>query len=472
MASCHHVVYRDGELTFYVPALFEHSLHYGSSGVHLLMADLLERAETSKKVCSTHYQGHVSCVFWKNHPIGRVCVLGIVMGIKWRWINNEDYVFLFMDDFSSKASQETKFLVCKCLKEMLVGQGLPIGNLVGKRLRIYGEMNIRYGELEVEVVEICDSLTEEIEHWQRSLELVSSLNDPWELNEQVLQGILTQGSSCNIDYEEVTNFTTPVRLKARRDFIEELQVEKYKEELEIVSPYRDASSQEVESLDSGWTIPRVRHVCEDSLSLRETLLVGTQSPVMDAIVEYEADNQSIFACSENQARAKVLKHLLGRPERALTIVEIYQMSQINDIVANISAMKFKRQNLTLVKPLDQLKTETFFKLIGQLVTSGLLTYINRNVVNLSPLKALYAYCTRRLRALVKLQCYLGTIDFDYIRQKLALPTLSQKAIIDTFKETLRVASFDYPRLITGWWIEMSSDNSSLVHLEYNKALVP
>lgn len=472
MGSCHHVAHQEGELIFYVPALFAHGLHNGGSGVPLLMSDLLRCVEESKKVSSIYYSGQVSCIFWKNHPIGRVCVLGVVMGVKWKWINNEDYVFLFMDDFSSQTSHKTKTLVCRCLKDVLLGQGVSINSMVGERFRLYGQMNLCYGELQVEVVEQCDSLTDEIDHWQSSLEQIIELNVPWQLDEQVLQDVLTQGSSCGIEYEGVTNFTTPIRLKARRDFIEELQVEKYKEELEIVSPYREISNQEMDSLSGSSLESSARLPFEDSLARKETLLVGTQSSVVDATVEYVVDDQSISVCNENQARAQVLKHLLSCPDRTISIVELYQMSQIYDLISNISAIRFNRQNIMLVKSLEQLKTETFFRLIDYLVTSGLLKYVNRNVIDLMPLKSLYAYCTKRLRALIKMQCYLGTIEVKIIRQKLSLPSLSQKAIIDTFKEALRVAAYGHPNLFTGWWIEINSEKESAIHLEYKKDIIP
>lgn len=466
MASGHHVVHQNRELSFYVVALFEHGLYYATSAVPMLVSDLLSCVEESKIICSKYYDGHISQLFWKNHPIGRVCVLGVVMGIKYKWIKNEDYVFLFLDDFSSKAASGTTFLICKCLKDVVLNQGLSVHNLVGKRLRFYGEMSLRHGELEIEMIEICTSLEEEIDHWKRSLELVPELNTPWTLSDQLLESIVTQGSSFGIDYEEVTNFTTPVRLRARRDFIEELQVEKYKEELDIVSPYRDYSS---DGTDNNETYPPValpRLSNSDSPAKKDTVLIGTPSSVVDATVEYITNDLSIFGCNEKQARSRVLKHLLEYPESAISIVGLYQMSQINDLVSSIGAITFNRQNLMLVKPFEQLKTEIFFRLIGSLVSSGLLDYINRNVVNLMPLKQLFAYCNKRLRALIKLHYYLARIELGYIRQKLGLPRLSCKAIVETVKETLRETALNYPNTLSGWWIEISAETALLVHLEY------
>lgn len=468
MGSYHHVAYQEGDLTFFVPSLFQHALYYHGEAVPMLITDLLQFLEKSKRVCIKYYQCRVSCLFWNNHPIGRVCVVGTLMGFKWKWINEQDYMFLYVDDFTFSSDVETPLLICKCPKELLMSCGLSAEHLTGKRLRLTGEVDIYHKELSLSDVELCSDLVLEIEHWRLSLVKREALNRPWEMSRQICEQTLTQDSGIladGNDYNEV--LTTPMISRTKQTFVETLLVEEYKEELEIISPYREESQQEGETLDTSSQSSPPRVLIEDSVpqNLESSLLsLETYEGRDDEDIPVD---KSIFTCSEAKARVQVLRYLLVRPDRTVPIVELYQASQINDIITDISTIMFNRQNLVHVKPLELLKTETFFEIVRKLITSGLVTHSNQNVIDYTPLKRLYSYSADRLLVLLKLQCYSGIIYVPETRQKLSLPAISHIAVLEVIKEALRVLVGKFPQVITRWWIEMKGQDSIVVHLEYS-----
>ncbi|QLQ82067.1 hypothetical protein HG537_0G03220 [Torulaspora globosa] len=463
MGGYDHVAYQDRDVTFFVPPLFSHSRYYRGKAVPLLIGDLWQCIEKSRVVCVEYYHYQTSCLFWKNHPIRRVSVLGIVMGFKWKWINEEDYVFLFVDDFSSRPDDQSKLLACKCRKDMLQTYCLSVNQLVGKRLRLSGEIDLYRGELSVDDVELCHDLMTEIEHWELSLAQCKDLNRPWELNRQVCEDTLTQESYAQTGENEGTSaFTTPVKPRNKQEFVEALLVEQYKRELEIVSPYRDGSQCEDEISDDSMNSKSLKFVIESSVQqINEPLLLNPENSQVHS-------DKSISTCSESEARVQVLRYLLSRGNRAVPLLELYQAAEINNIVSDISTIIFNRQNLMLVKPLELLKSETFFEIIRKLVISGLITYTSQNVIDSTPLKSLYKYFTSRLLGLLKLQFYSGTIEIRQVHEKLSLPNVSHKAILEVLKETLRDLVNKHPNAITGWWIEMNGKESIQIHLEYSK----
>ncbi|QLL34946.1 hypothetical protein HG536_0H03210 [Torulaspora globosa] len=468
MGSYDHVAHQEGDLIFFVPPLFLHSRYYRGEVVRLLIGDLWQCIEKSRNVCVEYYQYNASCLFWKNHPIRRLCVLGTVMGFKWKWIDGEDYVFLFVDDFTSRPDDQSKFLACRCRKDLLLSYCLSIEQLTGKRLRLSGKIDVHSGELSVDDIEMCYDLMAEIEHWELCLMQRRDLNRPWELSRQICENTLTQDSWGQVGgNEDITAFATPLKPRNKQDFVEALLIEDYKQELEIVSPYRDASQREDETSDVCLNPKRLNFVIESSVpQTSEPSLLKPESSQGNP--ERNRTDKSIFTCSESEARVQVLKYLLSRPDRAIPVVELYQASQINDIVSDISTIIFNRQNLVLVKPFELLKSETFFEIIRKLVASGLVKYSSQNVIDSTPLKSLYKYFTDRLQGLLKLQLYSGVVEIRQIREKPSLLGVSHKAILEVLKEALRVLVNKNPDAIAGWWIETKEKESIHIHLEYSQ----
>lgn len=467
MGSYQHVAHQEGELTFFVPELFRYGRYFSVVAVPMLIVDLLSCLETSRKVCQSYYKSYVSCLFWKNHPVGKVAVMGLVMGFKRRWIGNEDYVILFVDDFTSKPGGQTDLLACKCHVDLIMKHAPHVEDLEGKRLRISGDISITHQELLADEIEICDSLTNEIEHWQLSLAQREELNRPWVLSREFCQDSHSQDSSGSLDVKDwVTEFTTPTKLHTRQMFIEKLLAEEYKDQLEIVTPHR-YESQEGCAEDGEDSKPSpLRILVEDSVPQNTgASLLSPVSVHEDSEVDCTLD-KSIFKCNETEARKRVLNYLLSQSGRTIPVIELYQAPQVNHILDEISTFSFNRQNLTLVKPIELIKTETFFEIVSYLVTSGLMNYTNQNVIDFNALKKLFEYSTERLLGLFKLQCYSGAIDLASVREKLLLPNVSDKAILEVLKEALRLLVSKYPNVVTEWWMETKTQGSVLINLKY------
>lgn len=469
MEGYEHVAYRDNDIKYFIPWLFKHSLYYNNTRVYVLIADLLYHIEKSRHVCANHYAGRVSCVFWKNHPVEKICVLGCVVGYKWRWINGEDYIFLTIDDCTSLPDNRCSFLVCKCSKANILGYGLQLHDLFGRKLRVYGYVNLRYGEFQIEFLEICDDLTLEIEHWVRALKQREELEVPWEIDQQLLEVYFTQDnkeSGIHNNSSQSSDCATPMQIKHHKNFIEGLQIQNLKDELEITSPYNDSSSMDLRHLrEDSFTSPIKPNNLGVKIEGNKSKKCAPKS-VHDAQYNGGVRIKGVQICNSTRAKKQFLRYLMAYTVRTVSVVELFQIPQINDVINDISMLKFQQQNLVLVKPFEQVKTETFFELIGKLNNVGLLRRINDNFVDAEPLQKLYVYCTKRLLALIKLQCYSGTIDHEHIREKLSLPTLTHRAIVDVFKESLRTLTQKHPQMITSWWIEMNTEKASFVHLEY------
>lgn len=469
MESYDHVAYQDNDIKYFIPWLFKHSLYYNNSRVYVLIADLLDHIEKSRHICANHYAGRISCIFWNNHPIEKICVLGCVVGYKWRLINGEDYIFLTIDDCTSRPDNRYSFLVCKCSKANILGYGLQLHDLFGRKLRVYGYVDLRYGEFQTEFIEICDDLTLEIEHWERALKQREELAVPWEMDQQLLQVYFTQDNNeCDMPTSSSQNSDcmTPIGKNHHKNFIEGLQIENLKDELEIASPYYDSSSVELRQLyDDSFTSPAKPNNLRVSLEDNNSVIEAPKL-VDDAQHNEGVGVKGINIYNSTRARKQLLRYLMAFSVSTISVVELYQISQINDVIDDMSMLKFQQQNLALVKPFEQVKTEIFFEIIGKLNSVGLLKRINDKFIDVQPLQKLYVYCTKRLLALIKLQCYSCTIDHDHICERLSLPRLSHRAVVDVFKESLRTLTQKHPQLIASWWIEMNTGKASFVHLEY------
>lgn len=115
---------------------------------------------------------------------------------------------------------------------------------------------------------------------------------------------------------------------------------------------------------------------------------------------------------------------------------------------------------------QELKFEVLLDQLYKLHYSGLVScQPNNNKVDLRPLKSLYQYSMRRISTLINLQCSTGRIDYDYVRGKLNHPQFTERAIVDIFKESLRVIA-RCQRLLSSWWIDAGNKEFSVIYFKY------
>lgn len=171
--------------------------------------------------------------------------------------------FFQLDDCTSDSSlvgytSDMRFLTCKVKKDSILSWGLNITDLIGLTLHVYGQASLNYQELQVEYLRLCYSLTEEIDHWKITMNMREQLDTPWSLSDFVIGELFTQEQEWTPEASqiEVVNpdfvglgYKTPESKRNETTFIEQLQEERLKDELEIISPYNSTdTSNSVHSL--------------------------------------------------------------------------------------------------------------------------------------------------------------------------------------------------------------------------------
>lgn len=460
MTSRDHVAYQDGSLSFYVPELFDCGLYYNTS-VPMLIKDVYDCIQKSQERCIKFYGNRISRLFWKNHPIERICVFGLVINHQWKELfkSKEEFMLISIDDCSSPRCMEPKILVCKCPKPVFLSCGIS-GDLSRNKVRVYGTTSFKYLELQVEHLEICNDLTLEIQHWQKALKMCHQLNIPWQIDAESVQEFYSRQNGNN----------------EQDDFISKLEFHNAKDELLYSSP--QDNEVEVTVLASS---ALVSTGTEYKRSLEIELNMNTSNIMLGSLENCSVEDYSndkahlasasfqltdVAAYNSTQARNTLSRYLIRCGDCKISIVELFKMNPINDYIAKFAEFRFNQKNMASIKPVEQMKSEIFVDLLNKLNNCGLLIFVNQNLINTEPLRSLYDYCTNRLLALIKLKCFSGTIDHEHIKMKLNIPKLSRRAIIDIFKESIKDILEEYPSLLRNWWIEMNSGKFSIVHLEY------
>lgn len=134
----------------------------------------------SLQICEKYYDRRLSMLFWKNHPLQQIHLIGCIIGLQFKWIGKQEYIFFQLDDCTSDSSlvgytSDMRFLTCKVKKDSILSWGLNITDLIGLTLHVYGQASLNYQELQVEYLRLCYSLTEEIDHWKITMTCVSNL---------------------------------------------------------------------------------------------------------------------------------------------------------------------------------------------------------------------------------------------------------------------------------------------------------
>lgn len=409
-----HVAHQEDGVQFYIPSLLMHGT-YQSVTVPLLVADLLQLVDRSKYVCLNYYQAQIWCLFWNNHPLEKVSVLGCVIGSKCKFIGDDDYLLFRVDDCSGGSH----FLNCKCSRERALGCGMPWGTLNGRRLKVYGTFKLQWCELEVEYFEFCDDMQLEIHHWAKAMECRKKLQVPWTLD---VPSVLAE---------------TNERCEGL-DYIQQLFKANMMDDMVIATP------------------------CNSLMPTNQTM--EKKQPQDRPGEPFVREPSIIVSCSVTEAKVYLLRFLISHQYHRISTTELFQ--ELSDLLDQVAAFKFQQQNLAVhVKPWQQLRTDIFNEMLGKLKQAGLAQFPNGNVFDWKSLKTLHKYSVDRTWSLLKLQCSAGVLDHNYIRNKLINPDLTDKAILNVFKESLRAICEAYPQFLASWWIDVDK-NSSVIHFEY------
>ncbi|CAR26503.1 ZYRO0B11330p [Zygosaccharomyces rouxii] len=404
MVGRHDVIHQEGDLVYYSPFVFDKNPYHGVT-VPILVVDLLELVEDSKNLCRRHYGNQFRGLFYKNHPLNKISVVGVVVGCRYKCIGDDDYIFMQLDDCSGSA----RFLQCKCLEPLAMENGLSWGSICGQKLRISGAFNLWYREMVVEWIDFIPDIIAEIEHWQSAIEFRRKLSIPW------VEPVSSEPPTSN--------------------YIQQMHTANVMDSLVITSTY--------EQLSPPSPLPSPSPV--DS---------PPPSPLPQVI------------CNITELKIEFLRGLLKHEGKRAYTTELY--SGLSTLLNQLATLRFQNQRVNLpVKPWQQLKSESLYDQLHKLQKSGLLRcHSNDNLVDLKPLKDLHEYSMHRVLTLIKLQCNTGRIDYNHIRDKLKHCEFTKKAIVDIFKESLRRICLLYPQLLVGWWIGADGGEFSVIHFKY------
>lgn len=404
MVGRHDVICQEGGLIYYSPLVFDKNPYYGVT-VPILVTDLLELVEDSKNLCRRHYGNGFRGLFYKNHPLDRISVMGMVVGCRYKHIGDEDYFLMQLDDCSGSRG----FLQCKCLESLAMGNGLSWGSICGQILKISGLFNLWYCEMEVEWIEFVSDIIVEVGHWQNAIEYRRKLSIPW-----------------------VESFSPEPPVS---NHVEQMHATNVMDYMVTTSTHEQASP-------------------PSPLPPPSLMNSPPPSPLPQV------------TCNITELKLEFLRGLLKHEGKRVYTVELYGLHSV--LLNQLATLKLRNQKLnTPVKPWWQLKNESLYDQLHKLQKSGLLRcYSSDSLVDLRPLKNLHEYSMHRILTLIKLQCHTGRIDYKHIRDKLGHSEFTKKAIVDIFKESLRSICFLYPQLLMGWWIDAVGGEYSVIHFKY------
>lgn len=310
------------------------------------------------------------------------------------------------------------------------------------------------------------SFLEEISFWNEAMKQRKLLNTPWIIDPMILEPyFLTQENSNN--KSSPLKIHTPRKHKKGENFtyIEQLQDENLRDELEITSPYFSSDP----SFNFGFTNPpsieeetTEFELIEASQSRIENKQIGNK------LVFSETRVPPINVCNQAKFRSLLLQNLMILSTQSISLVELYQLPDFRSCIEAITIQQFQQQSLSDLKTVEEIKAGIFYDYLERLTKMGLITISTHgNLIDLKSLKQLSRYCQRRLSTLIRLQSLCINVDYNFIRQKLKISNLTKLAIISIYKETIKVFIKASPSLLKSWWIDLKNDTIALIHLEYS-----
>ncbi|CAI4055284.1 hypothetical protein N7582_000290 [Saccharomyces uvarum] len=484
-----HIAHKEGNVCYYIPRLFNYNDYYnGLEDVRVFIGDLKRQMRSSTFVCQNYYDKRLSILFWKNHPLQLIHLLGCITGLQYKWIGQQEYIFFQLDDCTSGSPSESfsdnaKFLTCKVTKDVIMSCGLKITDLAGSTIHVYGRVSLNYQELQVEYVKVCHTLKEEIEHWKTTMNTREQLNNTWSLSNSVVEELFTQEQEWTpektrsemVEHNFVNvGYKTPESKRNKTTFIEQLQEERIKDELEITSPYNSTNtSNSVHSLSFQY-VSSLKDL-PDADFMNSSNQIDNDGDNSFKVLESKSVNSPVTVSNKASAKSSMMLILVELRMKEISSLDLYQLQEVRRIVASLASFQFQQQNLGIIKSFTTLENEAFQNSIDSFVKLGLvnLSGIESNVLDLLPLRKLFDYAQKRILVLVKLQCYTGTVELYHVQEKLHLPNITISGIIDVFKECLKQTIKRYPQMLKSWWIDLNAkgelkgqNNGFLLHLEY------
>lgn len=429
----HYIAYREDsrDLNYYLPVLFNSNRFY-IDNLPILIHDLIYYYNKSVFLIKNYYKNcnTRNFILINNHPLKNFIISGTIISIKTKLINNKDFLLLKIDDNSCFKLNYIQF---KCPIDVLhqFQKKLSIDNLLNANVScIVQKSNYQtIFLLEFDIIELISinvQLKEQLIFWKSCMiEKKILLNNKWS--------------------PDVTKET-----EKSKDtfFLQNLQSNEFKENLQITSPFSTSSNLNLPSIDT------------DLLDLNNT----------DVFV---VDSNPIEITTEKQLQMKFVEIMTSLPTNSnkIDLLNLYESQFSQKCLNNFAKFKFQQKHLNEQNnyDLDTLKKNEFNSTLQKLFKQGLIKFQNNNtIIDIISLQKLFQYSLKRMKLLIKLNCLIGTIDIDFILSKLLLSNekISIIAIINLFKLALNHITSETNNVIKNWWVEKKSDSIWLIHLFY------
>lgn len=484
-----HIAHQEGNVCYYIPRLFKYNTYYsGTEDVRVFVGDLKYWMRSSLQICERHYDRRLSMLFWKNHPLQQIHLIGCIVGLQYKWIGKEEQIFFQLDDctsnFSSVSySSDTRFLTCKVKRDVILSCGLNITDLTGSTLHVYGQVSLSYQELQVEYLKLCHTLTEEIDHWKITMNMREQLDTPWSLSDSIVGELFTQEQEWTPEKPQVEvvnpdfinlGYKTPESKRNKTTFIEQLQEERLKDELEIASPYSSTDTSTSVHSSSFQFVSSLKDFPETHFFHTPDQINNSNEGPLKTVKHNSAD-LPVMIPNKTSAKSSLMLILLELRMKEISNSDLYELQEVRSVVTSLASFLFQQQSVGEMKSFDTLEKEAFQYLVDRLVNQGLIELkdTTSKMLGLLPLKKLDEYAQKRIFVLMKLQCYTGTVQLSHVQEKLHLPYVTMNGIVDVFKECLKRTAIRYPEVLKNWWIDLDSkkglegqSSGMLLHLEY------
>lgn len=390
------------------------------------------------------YDYRVQCLFWKNHPVKSVRVMGIVVGVKFTWIKNEDHAVILLDD-----SSDSQILPCRMEVNYLRSFGINFASgFVGSRVSMTGEYNLEFSEFVVNHIEILSNdLSAELNFWTIRDKDLLTLSD-WVVELPSLDSLC--GDSL------------PSHAITETTYIDYLLGKNVRDELLITSPVYE-TDENVNVLEVNDSLRKINsNSCNQVIDLEcDSYNALTNDPF---IFSYAIQIRSTKAL-----RREVLWILLNLKQFQISKLELYDTKDISTVLDNYATYQFQQQNVKHPVKYNDYKSLAFDDCLQQLIELNIVQYTDSKEMhlNLKVIQDFKSYVKKRMSILVKLRNLLGYIQFDEIRA-VTSKSISTRVILHLFKEVLKILmQHGMNEIINHWYIDTKNEKGFIIHLQYS-----
>ncbi|CCE61285.1 hypothetical protein TPHA_0A02030 [Tetrapisispora phaffii CBS 4417] len=534
MESYDYVTHIEGNKYFYIPNLFKFNNHYYDFKKgeeideffyhfrykNLLTYDIVKNFYKNKQIHLNYYKYQSldnNIFFINNHPLNCVSISGFVQHFKIRSINKKEFIVIKIDDNS--VNDHFDYLSCKISVEKFRTLNLFNSNryesfkkLHCKKVRIFGSVNSRCNEFDIEYIKLIDeknSLIDECEHWKSCIENRHELYDNnWVVDSSILKKLLFSNRISNEkdisnDSEEANSKQESVfETKNRKykslnyyddgvecNYIETLQYKDLRNEIEITSPYasridkkfnphvylklreEQTSHENMEDGENPGKCLPVDLVLKPQVAER----IACESVESRDALDEESGSKGIARIPETNSKKYnniLLKILLFDCEDLVStdyLLKLLKLQKLDGNTENITIPKliFAENNDTFSNKFSHYEFTLLKEYLVDLQKIELIRVNNAgDTMDLNNLHRLFSYCHKHCKLFINLKYNTVTINHSLIKKKLDIHKVPDMVIINIYRESIKNFVNQNPRLLKSWFIEVNANRSSILYLKY------